>query len=161
MSDNNRDAILDILKTVGIDTTEDSVLAGVRCLVTERLALIDANGELASEVKRLTPIEGEIRVLREQLEYMRDLVKTAIVQAGIAEQAHDERPYEQDWDVLQRAEAQLERAEAQRDEARLAWADTVSKYGSQDVGKPEIVFRNLASRYGVDEARRLCPEGES
>jgi len=157
------DAILDILKAAGIDTDEDVILAGVRSLAADRKALMDANGELADEVRRLMPFETENRLLREQLAFMRDLVKTAIVQAGLAEQAREEAAKPQiiqghDSDIFSFYKAALHTA-AERDEARLAWAEAFDD-GSQDAGKPTAVFRNLAQRYGLDEARRLCPKGE-
>ena len=85
----DREAILDILRAAGFDMTDDAVLSVVRTLVSERKVLVDANCELGEEIRRLAPFQAEALVLRQQLEYMRDLVKTAIVQAGIAEQTRE------------------------------------------------------------------------
>jgi len=67
------EALRDILRAAGLDMTDDALIAGVRSLATDRKTLMEANGELASEVRRLTPAEVEARVLREEVVHLRKL----------------------------------------------------------------------------------------
>ncbi len=83
------DSILDILKAAGVDTEEDALVAGVRSLATDRKSLMDANGDLAEECRRLMPFEAESRVLREQLAFMNKLVEGVLTQATSAEIARE------------------------------------------------------------------------